>query len=487
MAFTIMALIILGVYGLIPDPITSDSTAYSATKIRQIPQWVELTALLSGMAVLAVLAFHNSFLSTRYFGEILVCLFACIQIMTILPHGTWVEKKKPTPSLAQMLAAKKIKLDYLSLPGDGLLSTVVKRHAQRSFLEPFIGKVYSKYQVAEDNKEAYNLMQQGRTADQVVVEEYKAAPESFDKKPQRVFIPGRVELTYSSFNRLVFNVQASGSSFFGMAYPNTGHWRASVNESAVRIYRANGAVHAVQVPAGQSRVEFRYRSRAAVWGMILSCVAFVSIGIFIGLFVLKRPIGLWIAIIAMFIGVGGFSIWYQSLYAGENFGTRYVWQESPSKSLLNLAYGRPTTMSSSLHANHRYLVMSNRAVDGDRTAGSSFYTNFQSNPQWLVDLRDTKSIGAVYIYESHFNSKWNKRPLLVAIPSNSKWNKRPLLVAISSNGKEYRIVKIVRNVNYETPIKVHFKEPQTGRYVLIQASGSCYLAFDEVEIYPPKK
>ena len=471
MAFSIIALIILGGYNLTPNSITSHSASFSATKIRQISAGIELTFLLSGMAVIAALTFQKFFPRKSYFGEILVCLFTCIQLMSILPNGTWIEKKKPTPSLAQMLSAKKIKLNYLPLPGGGLSSTVVQRQVQRSFLEPFIGKLYTKYRIARDKKEAYRLIKQRRSADQVVVEKYNDLSDTSNKKPQGMFIPGQVELTYSTFNRLVFKVQASSSSFFVMAYPHTGHWRASVNGSEVPIYLANGAAHAVQIPTGQSRVEFRYWSRAAVWGMILSCATFVSLGIFIGSFILKRPIGLGIATIAMFIGVGGFSMWYQSLYTGENFETRYVWREGFSEGLSNLAYGRPTRMSS-FFSKYHYLLMGNRAVDGDRTAGSGFCTKLQSNPWWFVDLLDTKSIGAVYIYESH---------------SNSKVNKRPLLVAISSNGKKWRKVKIVHNVNYETPIKITFKEPKTGRYVRIQASGSCHLNFDEVEIYPPPK
>ena len=58
-----------------------------------------------------------------------------------------------------MLSTKKMKLEYLPLPGAGVTSTVVNRHVRRSFLEPFIGKVYTKYRIAGDNQEAYYLLE----------------------------------------------------------------------------------------------------------------------------------------------------------------------------------------------------------------------------------------------------------------------------------------------------------------------------------------
>ena len=41
--------------------------------------------------------------------------------------------------------------------------------------------------------------------------------------------------------------------------------------------------------------------------------------------------------------------------------------------------------------------------------------------------------------------------------------------------------------NHDGPLRILFNEPQKARYVMIQASGTCYLSLDEVEIYPAKK
>ena len=116
--------------------------------------------------------------------------------------------------------------------------------------------------------------------------------------------------------------------------------------------------------------------------------------------------------------------------------------------------------------------MSSRAVDGNRSARSGFQTGLQLDPWWMVDLRDRKSIESIQIYESQFDSQWNKRPLSVSL---------------SSDGKNWRKVKTLEDPKDESPIEVNFEEPQMGRYVLIHASGPCYLSFDELEIYPSSK
>jgi hypothetical protein len=60
-------------------------------------------------------------------------------------------------------------------------------------------------------------------------------------------------------------------------------------------------------------------------------------------------------------------------------------------------------------------------------------------------------------------------------------------VAISSEGKMWHTVKTITDRNHNNPMRILFNEPQKARYVMIQASGACYLSFDEVEIYPAKR
>ncbi|MBI2820799.1 MAG: YfhO family protein, partial [Acidobacteria bacterium] len=54
-------------------------------------------------------------------------------------------------------------------------------------------------------------------------------------------------------------------------------WTARVNGGVARIYTANGMFRAVAVPAGNSRVEFRYEPRGYVAGRTLSLIALALI------------------------------------------------------------------------------------------------------------------------------------------------------------------------------------------------------------------
>jgi hypothetical protein len=468
----ITALFLLALYALISPLVLTGSGVFWPTNIRHVPPWVELFVMLSGMAALAALAVHGSCPRARSAAGLFLCLITCAQISAVLRYGLWIQEKKDTPSFNQMLAEKRKHLEYSAdLPGLGLASTVVIRQAERSFLEPFLGKVYTRYLIAQDNAEAYALMEQGRTPDQVVVEQYTPEPEVSIQDKAIDDTPDHVSLEYSSFNRLIFQVWASRHAFFGLAYPYTGHWKAFVNGRNVRVYRANGAAHAVRVPAGHSTLEFCYWSPAAFCGMILSCATLSLIGIIVAFSATKKPIGVLIGIAILVLSAGAFTLWYHSLYSGDNLGTRYAWTASPPAPLPNLAYGKRTQMSSYLYANrYPYIHSSSRAVDGDRTPGSSFITDLQIEPWWMIDLNRPEAISSIVVYEC----PW----------SGSTVNTPPLFVALS-NDKEGWVGKSISKG--ESPLRLTFPKPTIARYVLIKASGSCHLSLDEVEIYPPAK
>ncbi len=63
-------------------------------------------------------------------------------------------------------------------------------------------------------------------------------------------------------------------------------WTAEVDGRPTPILRANLVARAVALPAGEHRVTFRYRPRAAVWGMGLSLVGLVAAA---GLLAATRP------------------------------------------------------------------------------------------------------------------------------------------------------------------------------------------------------
>lgn len=280
-----------------------------------------------------------------------------------------------------------------------------------------------------------------------------------------------VKLKFSSFNRLVFEVQCAEAAFFGLAYPYTGHWSGYVNNQEVIVYRANGAYQAVEVPGGLSQVEFRYWSAASFWGMLISCTTILIIAFIATFHVLKRSQRVMIVILFFSLVFGGFGFWYRSLYNGANLKTHYTWQERPVSSLPNIAYGKRTYMSSLFNSNYAYYRSSGQAVDGMYTPASGFITGLQPQPWWVVDLHHPRSIDSFVIYEGI---------------NDSKFNLRPLTVAFSNNQKAWRTVETISDVNHASPLIIKLKRPQDARYILVMASGTCHLSFDEVEVYPAK-
>jgi hypothetical protein len=400
-------------------------------------------------------------------------------MMLMLQYGTWIEHKKDTPGFDRMLSEKQAKLDYRPLPGIGMSSAIVIHHIKQSPLEPFLGKVYRKYRIAKSNDNAYSLMKQNHMPDQLIIEGFIPEPGPPIKNQEHENTTDRVKLTFSSFNRLVFDVWASGSGFFSMAYPYSGHWQAWVTGKKTRVYRANGVAHAIRIPSGHSIVEFRYWSDSALLGMIISCATLPLIGLFVCFHTRKISLKILATMAAIVLGIGLFTIWQQSLFKGKNIGTTYSWTSSPPTSIINLAYGKPTHMKPIVHnissdilycTDFNNRANSGRAVDGNRSPGSGFITNLQVNPWWIVELYQTEPIGSIAVYPG--------------VPGPER-NTRPVAVKISTHGKVWQDVGVIDLAEFSSPVLITIKNPVKSRYVLLKAMGTCRLAIDEVEIYPP--
>jgi hypothetical protein len=464
-----IALFAIGVYMIIPDSATSTITSYSAAAIRNIPWKIERLLLVLGVLTLLMLFVHGIWIQRQFLIGVLLCFISCLSLVGFLQYGTWIEPKKNTPTLIQLIAEKHKSLDYRRDPGMGLLNKVVTHQIQESCLESFLGKVYCKFESVEDTDQAYDYLARGRAPDVVVIEDNTAR---IDSPPNPGSCPGpnRVSLAYSSFNRLVFNVQTACSGFFVLSYPHTGHWQATVNQRDADVFRANGAAHAVQIPAGESQVEFRYWSHAAFWGMFISCLMFALTGAIISLQFYRNIIGILISVALLSLGIGAVSLWHYSLYAGDNLNAAYTWSSDILAPFQNLAYGKKTYLASQEKNGGYILGFGGPGVDGNYKPGTGFISGLEDNPYWIVDLHDVYDVGSVVIYETRVGDKWNRRPLDIAI---------------SSDLKHWRKIGSFSNPISQKPLKFTIAEPQSARYLLIRATGLCRLSLDEVEILPP--
>jgi len=430
--------------------------------INHIPSPLLIFILCSGMLSLILLILYGRPQRAAGIIGILLSLATIVQVSALLRYGTFIVPVKEWPTFEQMRAEKQESLDYRYHDLPGMQSSAVMEQINNSFFEPFLGKIFTQIIPVESRDDAYNKMEHERLPQQLFIEGYPPEKANALTEKSAAMKTGMVDLTYSSFNRMIFNVNTQAPAFFGFSYPYTGNWEAWVNGEKVPTYRANGAAHGVEIPAGDSLVEFRYWSNAFFWGMLISCSTFAGIGIFAcfrKLSGLPKAAGI---VIVLIISYGGFMLWYNSLYNGENLETEYTWTYSPPLKTPNLAYGKKTSgfelPSTSYLNRHR-----SRAVDRDTTPETGFTLEPNDNKKLIVDLNQPEKIKQILLYGSS-----NTLPLIYLSQDGNQWHKTTSPVPRSENG---------RNV-----FRIDLKRPLTAQFIKVEASMSD-LQVNELEVY----
>ena len=235
-------------------------------------------------------------------------------------------------------------------------------HLSRAPLEPSLARIARSCLPARDRAEAYALLEDGITPEQLVVEGSCCADATAGR-----FSGDKVELLHASFNRLVFSAQAGRAGLLSMKHPFSSRWRATVNDKETLVCRANGIAHAVAIPVGTSRVEFRYHDPAAAWGMGLTCCGLGFLALW--MFPLARvPWGKAAALCLAVLAAAMFPLWRASLYNGRGLETKYSWTR-PQAAEQNLAYLKRTSASSTSFPRIPAPVRERPGVDGDTNAG----------------------------------------------------------------------------------------------------------------------
>lgn len=433
--------------------------------INKIPRFAISLTIFAGEGALIGLILHGL---KRYESRILgvaMLLMAVIQVGVVLRYGTFVESFKIQSTFEQMKAQKKEQLDYRSLEVLGMETFAVTNQLKHSFIEPFLGKIYSQIIPVNSQDEAYYMMRRERIPQQLFIEGYDVEKVRRLTEGAKDMKEGTVRLVYSSFNQLQFYVYSEAPAFLGLSYPYSRHWSAWVNGEKVSIYRANGAAHAVEIPQGESMVEFRYWSDAFFWGMVISCATFTVIGLFACFSALNgftRIIGI---VFILTIGAGGFMLWNNSLYNGDNLGTDYVWYYMPPLKTPNLAYGKKTFSASVGGPSGAFLhYHSSHAIDGDTNQNSVFPFKLLAGTDLTVDLNQKEEIKTIVLY-----GELKTRPE----------------ISLSPDGIQWRMITSVNLEDHETvPLRIIFEKPQSARFVKVKASKS-EVGIDELEVYGP--
>lgn len=417
-----------------------------------------LTILIGEVSLIGLFFYGINRKASRVIG-VLLLLTTIIQVGILLRYGTFILPVKDSKTFEQIKAQKKKRLDYRTNHIDGLTHYSVITQLDHSFIEPYFGKIYFQIIPVVDHIDAYDRMMKERLPQQLFIEGYSSGKAKAITENTKGREGGTVELIYSSFNRMQFRAVSNSPAFFGFSYPYMDQWRAWVNNKNVHIYKANGMAQAVEIPEGESIVEFRYWSDAYLWGIIVSLVTFAAISFFICLNALNG-LPRYISMFLLFImSVGGFFLWYNSLYSGENFETEYNWTYTPVLKTPNFAYGKKT-----LGYNPPFGMLylhSSKAVDGYNKPGFGLILHPHHEPL-IIDLYKKREIKKIILY-----GELKTLPEISLSEDNVQWQK-------------------VTPVASGVPLRIIFEKPQVARFVKVKASKS-ELVIDELEIYGTDK
>jgi hypothetical protein len=410
-------------------------------------------------------------------GALAVATIAAISV--VLWHGTWTERKSPTTSFERMHADKRARPESFPffLPEYGHSSADVRSHSLRTFLDPDLAKVYTKWSTVRSRTDAYQLMDQGRRPDVAVVEDATTSegadsPQTVPRSAARC-----AQMLYGSNNLVAFDVTAPSRALFVLAYPFSHHWRARVNGVHATIVRANGVSQGVRIPPGRSVIEFRYWSTASVVGMAVSCLVLVFVGLWVLLAVARRnrrlrPLCVALAILTVAVGAVAYGSWRYGLYTGGDFGSRRVWCAGETWRQDNLAYGHRTAATGTLPSEYPELIGSARAVDGSREQWSLCESEPQWRPHWTLDLGANTPIGAII----------TSRPAV----SQGTCVCSTLAVLGSTDARVWwTLGQANARTGRQAVDTIACPEPCLARYLMLATPDSCALTLNEVEVYAP--
>ena len=469
-SLSFLALLAMAIYCVLPRSFSTTLAPFAATRIRVVPSWVEHLAFASG--ALSVVAFGVHGLSRRRFRVAagVAAVAAALQVCLLLPYGTWVEPRRPTPSAERIAAVFRRSVNYPEGPAAYMYHTAVVAQLDNAFLEPTLAKLYGHVRVVDDAAQAFRTLRQERSADDVAIEasgdvDLHALGEAAECGSRRV------ELRENTFNRLVFDAESCSPAVFGLSFPYSGHWQARVDGADVLVHRINGGQNGVVVPAGVSRVEFRYTSAAASAGVMLSFMAIAAMVVTLAARKGGARSAAALAVVAVPVAVLGLWSWHSTLYAGRSLETRYVWQAVPTSDRRNLAYGKRTWMSSTLLADQQsHRTHASRGVDGDRRPGSGFVTETEESPSWSVDLGRSEDVDTIALFHS-------LRPVTGA---------DVLDVLVSDDAQTWELIDTTQERAARSPLIVRARPPRHARYLRVRAHGATRLSLDEVEVYGPE-
>lgn len=313
------------VYHFVTKNIVIPREFWDVTAIRATDR-AEVLFLAVSVMGLSALFFYGFCKKTGKIWGALFCVLLVAQSSFALKQGVISYPQPYKRTMMSLEFEKEKKLSFMDMEGNGMASGAVSLHrANGGVFSAQKAKLYSGYVFADTVERSYEIMRSEDKGSFAVVVG-RQGDEGHISRKANPDLSGKISLSYSSFNRVIFDVISDTEALFVLNYPFTGRWKARVDGKEKEVYRSNGMKNGVFIGPGRSVVDFRYVSLLSEFGMALSCAALFIIILY---WSEKEPVKkrkTLYRISGMILCAAAFFIWHAGLYSGKDLGTAYVWE-----------------------------------------------------------------------------------------------------------------------------------------------------------------
>jgi hypothetical protein len=436
-------------------------------KIHETAYWTGLTALI--LLALFLLTVKHRIINAAIGA--LLCFAVIFQCGVELRNGTWMVHAMKKPTLEEIDKKMAGKLAVLGLPGFGMESPLVSEQMKHSSLETKLATFYRTYKTAPSAEAAYDIIAVKSQREATVVSDRPSKQKADCPYGVDTCRPDEITLVYASYNRLLFEVDATENGLFKAGVPFFPNWRAFVDGKSVTPVRTDGYAVGVFVEKGRRQVELRFVSLPSLMGFLFFACGLTGMAVYFSYRIKRMSLKAAVIGTGALLGFGIFFLQYQSLYTGDNLMTQYRWTSKDIREVGNLALEKKAEMSSVKSIERPYDFCAGRAVDGDMTT-DCLTAPGKPNPWWQVDLGTSQKIGELVIYDgAGFSLK----------------SRLPIKIKISSDGRKFQEAKVISEAPSEKPWRIDLGGDTTARFVRIQSDKVGVFSFKEVQVFAENK
>ena len=182
-----------------------------------------------------------------------------------LRYGTWRAPKEPTPTFAQITAARKTSVSVRVDPGTGMEMESITAYLRHGLgIRKPLGAIRHSVEHANSEIDILRRLQVGTPNTPLLVNRpvEPLSPEWFADHDQ-------IDLAYNTSNRFVFDVTAAADGYFVLGLPWLPGFGCKVDGAKVAIAKADALLPAVFIPHGTHQVDFYFVSWAFLVGVAL--------------------------------------------------------------------------------------------------------------------------------------------------------------------------------------------------------------------------